>query len=216
MVRMRTRSRCRAALALCAWLLIARGSAVAAEPLRPEAVPVDLVLRAHLLSGVTMRVMTREVTRIWASAGVAVTLRQNELQVPIDGRFVRLLFLESTRCPDQGVQPVVGQFRADERRILVSMCAATRAARRGLAQRHESPELLPIALGYVLGRIVAHELGHALLGAAHAADGLMRATFAPAVLTDPRSHHFGLHDDDTARLSAPMPAARVAVRTAHP
>jgi hypothetical protein len=58
------------------------------------------------------------------------------------------------------------------------------------------------ALGRVLGRAVAHEMGHYLLHTPdHARTGLMRATFHPRELVDVRRGGFALSDPDVKLLA---------------
>jgi hypothetical protein len=58
-------------------------------------------------------------------------------------------------------------------------------------------------LGRVLGRALAHEIGHFLLRSLHHSTvGLMRAFQPTADLVDPDRRHFGLSDGDVTRLVA--------------
>ena len=56
-------------------------------------------------------------------------------------------------------------------------------------------------LGVVLGRAVAHEIGHYLLGGEHARAGLMRSTFDPREFVDVRDRIFQLDHVDASRLT---------------
>jgi hypothetical protein len=69
-----------------------------------------------------------------------------------------------------------------------------RAAAAGGGQAHVAPEsLVHHRLGIVLGRAVAHEIGHYLLGTGeHAGTGLMRAAIHPREFADPRSGTFAV------------------------
>jgi hypothetical protein len=60
------------------------------------------------------------------------------------------------------------------------------------------------AVALALGRVLAHELGHVLLGspAYHDQDGLMRATFLSNDLARPERSRFRLTDRSVARLRA--------------
>jgi hypothetical protein len=74
-----------------------------------------------------------------------------------------------------------------------------------------------ILLGRALGRVLAHEIGHYLLGTAeHATHGLMRARFAPQdLLEDARQRIYRLTSGERARLrSCPTnrPADPAAIR----
>jgi hypothetical protein len=71
----------------------------------------------------------------------------------------------------------------------------------GTGPAHVSPEsVVQHRVGVVLGRAVAHEIGHYLLGSsAHARHGLMRASFQPREFADLRSGTFEV-DDASRRL----------------
>jgi hypothetical protein len=57
------------------------------------------------------------------------------------------------------------------------------------------------ALGLALGRVIAHEIGHYLLGIEHAPRGLMRAVFDARTLVDPRaSQEYSLDEASRGRL----------------
>ena len=57
-------------------------------------------------------------------------------------------------------------------------------------------------LGIVLGRAVAHEIGHALLGPGHARHGLMRARIDAAEFVDLRDVGFDLDGAGSAAARA--------------
>jgi hypothetical protein len=59
------------------------------------------------------------------------------------------------------------------------------------------------ALGRIIGRALAHEIGHFLLAApVHASTGLMRATLDPERLVNPGLEHFKLEAGDVRALRA--------------
>jgi hypothetical protein len=59
------------------------------------------------------------------------------------------------------------------------------------------------ALGRIIGRAVAHEVGHFLLAAqSHATNGLMRAALDPEHLVNPGTEHFKLQAGDVRALRA--------------
>lgn len=70
------------------------------------------------------------------------------------------------------------------------------------------------ALGLIVGRSIAHEIGHYLLGSGgHARNGLMRAALPPDRLVRPGGRYFRLEEADiralrTARLTSCVLAAR--------
>lgn len=56
-------------------------------------------------------------------------------------------------------------------------------------------------LGRALGRILAHEIGHLLLGTSrHQRRGLMRATFSAGDLVDPQPRTYDLSSEEVERL----------------
>jgi hypothetical protein len=68
----------------------------------------------------------------------------------------------------------------------------------GGAVRHPAVERLT---ALVLGRAIAHELGHYLLGPAHAAHGLMRSRFGRGDVLFAATRRFELDNGQVARLS---------------
>jgi hypothetical protein len=59
------------------------------------------------------------------------------------------------------------------------------------------------ALGRIIGRALAHEVGHFLLAApVHASNGLMRAALDPERLVNPGTEHFKLQASDVRALRA--------------
>jgi len=59
------------------------------------------------------------------------------------------------------------------------------------------------AMGRIIGRAVAHEIGHFLLAAqTHAPNGLMRAALDPERLVNPGTEHFKLQPSDVRALRA--------------
>ena len=59
------------------------------------------------------------------------------------------------------------------------------------------------ALGRIIGRAVAHEIGHFLLAVpGHASNGLMRAALDPERMVNPGTEHFKLQASDVRALRA--------------
>lgn len=64
-------------------------------------------------------------------------------------------------------------------------------------------ELQNQALGRIVGRAIAHEIGHFLLSAqTHASSGLMRAALDPERMVNPGTEHFKLQASDVRALRA--------------
>ncbi len=69
-------------------------------------------------------------------------------------------------------------------------------------------------MGRIIGRAVAHEIGHFLLAAqSHATNGLMRAALDPEHLVNPGTEHFKLQAGDVRALrAARIASCEVALR----
>jgi hypothetical protein len=201
----------RCAVLVVAWLS-ASSSTRAAEPIPAPTITLDLILDEHSLPPLTARVMRDEVVRIWAQEGIAVTWRSSDDHVPAGRRFVRLTLTNDVERPHRKQERyVLGDFLPEEGRIRISLFAASRTATGGIAahSRPQHTDVYPLALGYVLGRAVAHEVGHVLLGKGHSESGLMQAAFSPGTMTDSRSQRFRLDDRDVARLPSSLADARL-------
>ncbi len=180
------------------------GVARAAEPTASTALAISLVLPAHHLPPLAERVMKEESVRIWEREGVQITWRDSEVDVPRGSRFILLTLIGDEERPHRTQQRyVLGDFLPDEGRIRISLFAASQAATNSAAAsgRPRQAYEQPLALGYVLGRAVAHEVGHALLGRAHADAGLMEAVFKPGTMADSLSERFRLTHAESARLA---------------
>jgi hypothetical protein len=144
--------------------------------------------------------MLVEATRIRRQEGVSLMWNTETT----DGPGLRVVFAQAEpRSPASDHRFAIAEFHRVQGRIVASLGAAGRAVTAGmtrsgawwLAQQHDH------ALGLVLGRALAHEIGHFLLGAAeHARRGLMRASFPARDLVDPRAAKFFLLDDGGAEL----------------
>jgi hypothetical protein len=180
------------------------GMAGAAGTAPAAAMTLSIVLPAHRLAPLTERVMKKELVRIWTSEGVRITWRNSEAEVPPGDRFVRVTLMgdeePSFRNADRYV---LGDFLPNQGRIRVSMLAASQAAANSsvASRQARQPFAYPLALGYILGRAIAHEVGHALLGTEHADTGLMQAAFNPRIIAESPSDLFHLTLAESARLA---------------
>jgi hypothetical protein len=144
--------------------------------------------------------MLAEMTRIWRHEGVNVIWNSDAA----DTRGLRVVFVQAAlRSPESKRQFAIAEFERERQRIVASMSAAQRAVTAGAGSGGASwlPQQRDHALGLVLGRALAHEIGHHLLGTSlHARRGLMRATLLATDLVDPRAADFFLLDDSGAEL----------------
>jgi hypothetical protein len=203
---------CAGALSVALWISLLAPPAHAAPP--AQAIALDVVVPADHLAPLAARVMRSEAARIWAREGVRLVWRASASEVPAGEPFVRVTLIGD----DAGTQRtpetyVLGDFLPDEGRIRLSIFAASRAARDATAasRRPQAVYEYPLSLGYVLGRALSHEIGHALLGRGHSESGLMSASFKPLAIADSRTPDFRLNADDAARLPRSLGDARLAL-----
>jgi hypothetical protein len=184
--------------------------AVAAQASSPPALRIEIVFDGGLT--VPRRVEASamgEVQRIWAPYGVHIV--RAERCDPID-RAVRL----TVAIVDRAVSSGGGQGNAlgairfvnDEPTPAITMYLDPIVRLVAVVSLHDryQPEW-PVAfnhvvVGRVLGRALAHEIGHFVLRSnQHASSGLMRAKQILPDLVSADRHRLGLSADETARLS---------------
>jgi hypothetical protein len=186
-------------LGLAIVVLISPGVRASARVAGPPAFPLSARLTVSPdLPALSRRVMIAEAEGIWRREGVALTwpaIRATEAtSAPL-----RVLVIARREAADTGNDQLwpVGELVAQtEHRALA--IASIAGAERVLfeARRHrllESPAVAQYRLGVVLGRAMAHEIGHYLLNTpTHAQDGLMRAAIDAPEFADPAAQTFGL------------------------
>jgi hypothetical protein len=170
-------------------------------------VRVRLVTNGHLTAS-QVKDLCHEVERIWAGYGVRLDWRhRRHLIDPLDPGHLAVVLVEGGSSRQlASLHPIRTSYSYDppydrpDAVIRVSVKRARRLAGeafRNQLSRHISAERkLPV----LLGRAVAHEIGHYLLQTReHTARGLMRPVFRSRdVLAGPRK--FGLDDVQVARL----------------
>ncbi len=182
---------------VCAGLLAAVGVPLSAgeHGVVPARLRVALTTPMTLPGGVRAVVM-REVRDIWKGEGVEIAW---EPFAPAS-RGIRVLVVSGSGASAEraGHQWPVAELLRDGHGEAIAV-ASVAAARRVLdaADLADSPAaLVAERLGVVLGRAVAHEIGHYLLNTdAHARRGLMRARIDARDCADLRDGGFGLDDD---------------------
>jgi hypothetical protein len=156
---------------------------------------------------VTTRRIAEQVRTIWRTHGVHVEGLEGPTASPIT-LYVEISNL--SRPPEAGARLELGVFRRTDNRITISLPAAMSIGAPGVPTSESLtwPDFRrDFALGTVLGRAIAHEIGHFLLGPAHSKSGLMRAAFRATEMADPRDGAFDLTRTDVARLAAVLQSA---------
>ena len=200
-------------------LLVAFVVAVAATARGADHTTVDALLTVSSeLPEVSRRALLAEAESIWREAGIAI--RWTDGQNTVRSRPLRVLVVRRPAAPGHGGNWVVGELLRFDDGGAIALASIARAEEIVQAARGGRAPVAPESvvqhrLGVVLGRAVAHEIGHYLLeSGAHASQGLMRATFQPREFTDLRSGTFDLDEESQRRihqrLRATSPPDRVA------
>lgn len=201
------------------WALVCAGLAATAPHARAAADSLpspSAHFALQLTSSMSLPLEVRDgavhqVQRIWAEEGVAIDV-PGPLDAPGATPGMRVLIVSATGASARGDDHrwPVAELTADGRGQAMAI-ASVEAARRVLvaAGLAEGPDaLVNRRLGVVLGRAIAHEVGHHLLNTpGHARHGLMRARIDARDFADLRDGGFGLDDDAAqwarARLTRP-------------
>jgi hypothetical protein len=169
---------------------------------------VDVVFDGPLASRTLEALALKEATLIWAAYGVDVNASgprgcesANAVRLTVTfaegpNRRIAATSLGSIRFLDGVPEPAIVLYPD----VIAALVSATPTARFMV----DSPGALrDLTLGRVLGRALAHEIGHFLLRSqSHSTVGLMRALQPTADLVDPNRNHFGLSAGDVRRLAA--------------
>jgi hypothetical protein len=182
---------------VCVGLLAAAGAPLAAvgERAGPVRLRVALTTSMTLPDGVRAVVM-REVRDIWKSEGVEIAW---EVFAP-SARGLRVLVVSGSgaSAEREGHHWPVAELLRDGHGepLAVASVAAARRVLEAAGVDGEPAAMGKNRLGIVLGRAVAHEIGHYLLNTrGHARHGLMRARIDARDFADLRDGGFGLDDD---------------------
>ena len=176
------------------------------------------------LSAVTTGALVAEVNAIWWNSNLSLVWRTADVSEPLPAMpdsedWLRVLVL-ARQAPGAGGASTfaVGELvRTEGSRPLAiaSLTAARRVVDESLRfQILEDQRDYEKRLGVVLGRAVAHEIGHYLLRtSSHATQGLMRASIDAQEFADVHSQSFGLDRVARAHLArladAPLSKAPV-------
>ena len=197
----------------------------------PRAAPtlrLNATVDANLSAG-ARAALVREATSIWRVAGVLLVWAPDSSCPCTTDRHLRVLVLERRDAgPPHKVAAAVAELLRLEGKQAVAIASIDRA-RHVVAETTLTGPLRPAQwdenlLGVVLGRALAHEIGHFLLGTAtHAQRGLMRPAFTANEFVDLRSGTFtldtaatawlaGLEQDEAVPNSAQAPQAPTGIR----
>lgn len=180
-------------------------------------IAIDLQVQARVAwEASDLKLLTDEVEHIWAPYGL--TLCWTQRSNPCAGWGVRLTVVVADDLPRKVmpaglVEPIVGRILFDaggpSTDIALSLSAArglvTRATRQGDWPGGAWNALVP----RVLGRALAHEIGHYVLQSrGHARTGLMTASFRPYEVTFGPTSWFRLTPDAVAALRGQCPVDR--------
>jgi hypothetical protein len=217
----------------CALLLVhAIGRTASARDLKatscavPPRLRVEIVFDGPPVSPMIEASAMKEVARIWAQYGVAVSTIETGRCAGVGVIGLTVTFtaspdpppesgaLGSIRFTDGVPEPAITMYPDAVAAIVASM----RVTRDDL---YSQPAYHVQMLGRVLGRALAHEIGHYLLRSRiHSPTGLMRALQPASDLVAPDGRRFRLSADEVARLvsvaSVPLHASTVAPDAAVP
>lgn len=200
---------------------------LAATPVHQLSLNVNLA-SSHELSAISTGAMVAEANAIWWDSNLSLIWWTGEVNEPVapeaDAHDALRVLVLARHAPGAGhaATLTVGELvnREGAKSIAIaSLTAARRVVDESLRFRIlDSPREYDHRLGVVLGRAVAHEIGHYLLRTGtHAREGLMRASIDVQEFADVRSRAFRLDGAAQAHLAklaaaAPQPAFSYASR----
>jgi hypothetical protein len=160
-----------------------------------------LLTMAPDLPGISRSVLVSEAERIWRREGVALkwAVPRGDERPSAALRVLVISRREALATQEKGAW-TVGELvpHSGQRALAIaSIAGAERVVERSGSQFLflDRPEFTQYQLGVVLGRAVAHEIGHYLLATAtHADHGLMRAAIDAKEFADPSAKTFALDD----------------------
>jgi hypothetical protein len=182
------------------------GNATAQTFIQPSVhVRIAPVVKDHV-SGLAWMAMKAECQRIWLSEGVTITWDAPDPQAPLPEVQVPLIVddLELRKqVPAHADAFGVTVFAGRTQRVLVSVTRISDmvSTRGRLVDRGDSM-VFDVTVGRVLGRVVAHEIGHVLLLSTwHAPTGLMSPALGTQHLGPSFPAFYGLSAPERARLA---------------
>jgi hypothetical protein len=201
--------RSKRALVVIAIVLGFCGAVPRAADKLPAGPPTILGLRltaSNELSGVSQRALVNETESIWRDANVQLRWLTDSPDAET-GRPLRILVTRRAVSAANTHSWPVGELLRFEDNSAIAMASITSALR--IVQADPERQLLDLTamhqykLGIVLGRAVAHEIGHYLLQTnTHSTYGLMRASIDAREFADLRTGAFRLDRESAAYLAA--------------
>lgn len=159
-----------------------------------------LLTTAATLSEAARDAMQSEVATIWLQQGITIDWLPPVTVRSVAANRLRALVVPK-RLADSGIEPIsVGELVRPSNGHPVALVSIESAQQLVTSVRGRAGyELIAVdqrRLGIVLGRALAHEIGHYLLDThTHARTGLMRATFNALEFTELRGRTFALDAD---------------------
>lgn len=184
--------------------------AVTDGSVKPASAPAILNLRLTVsseLPGVARKALITETESIWRDGHVKLRWLAGSAS-PQSGRSLRILVTpRAVASATEGHQWTVGEllrFEGSAAIAVASITGAERIVAETQALRfNDLPAVRQYRLGVVLGRAVAHEIGHYVLDTnTHAPYGLMRAAIDAREFADLRAGSFRLDRQAQAHLAA--------------
>lgn len=158
------------------------------------------------LSGISQQALINESEAIWRDANVQLRWVRENSGADSD-RPLRILVTRRAVNISGAHRWPVGELLRFEDNTAIALASISAALR--IVDEHPERQLLDISamrqykLGVVLGRAVAHEIGHYLLESnSHSAYGLMRASIDAREFADLRTGAFRLDRESQAHLAA--------------
>ena len=199
----------------CAIVLGFCGAVPRAADKPSVAPPTVLNLRlttSNELSGVSQRALVNETESIWRDANVQLRWLRDNTNTDVR-RPLRILVARRAVTAASADSWPVGELLRFHDKSAIALASITSALR--IVQGDPGRQLLDLPamhqykLGVVLGRAVAHEIGHYLLQTNdHAQYGLMRARIDASEFADLRTGSFRLDRESQAHLAARALAGR--------
>jgi hypothetical protein len=190
--------------ALCVWLAVPvlclwPAVASAGAETNPLTVHIRLTFDRSISAKLIRTWMREEATALWEPHGVQIIWSDSE----VDAAFHLDVIIARRQV---GMEPdheesALGLTTIDRSgRLHGPIRILSDTIESMMGQRHTVPVLQQRELARALGRVLAHELGHVLLGAPHDSDGLMRARISTTDLAASSRRTLGLSVSAVGRL----------------